>query len=211
LDSAPPSRDIIVIGASSGGVETLMTVVAGLPADLPAVFFVVLHIPAWSKSRLPEILRRTGKLPASHPSDGEPIGRGHIYVAPPDLHLLLRDGRMRLVRGPRENNHRPAIDPLFWSAAMTYGPRVVGVVLSGALDDGSAGLVAVKAGGGIAIVQDPRDAMFPDMPRNALRAVEADYCLPKSEISSVLTRLASQPPVRADGLVSAQDGATNRR
>jgi two-component system chemotaxis response regulator CheB len=167
-------RDIIVLGASSGGVETLTTVVSGLPQDLNAALFVVLHMPARGESLLPQILSRAGKLPAEHARDNEPVQKGRIYVAPPDFQLLLQDRVARLVRGPKENNHRPAIDPTFRTAARVYGARVVGVVLSGALDDGTAGLAAVKRRGGIAVVQDPKDALFPDMPRSAMEAIDID-------------------------------------
>jgi two-component system, chemotaxis family, protein-glutamate methylesterase/glutaminase len=188
-----PTHDIIVLGASSGGIESLAELVSGLPQDLAASVFIVVHVPARAVSLLPEILTRAGRLPAAHAIDGESVQQGRIYIAPPDFHLLLRNGSVRLLRGPRENNHRPAVDPLFRSAARAYGPRVVGVVLSGALDDGTAGLVAVKTRGGTAIVQDPADALFPDMPRNAMEVVDVDHCLPKSEIAALLVRLSKQP------------------
>src|SRR5690348_12303782 len=137
-----PGHDIIVVGASAGGVEALMSIVGDLPGNLPAAVFVVLHIPAESPSFLPSILSRSGPLLASHPENGAEIEYGHIYIAPPDQHLLVENGTMRIVRGPKENRHRPAIDPLFRSAALAYGPRVVGVVLTGGLDDGTAGLLA---------------------------------------------------------------------
>ncbi|HEX8037215.1 MAG TPA: chemotaxis protein CheB, partial [Ktedonobacterales bacterium] len=143
-----PHHDIIVIGASSGGVETLTRLVSGLPEDLPAAVFVVVHTPAHTPSALPRILARHCPLPAEHAADGAAISHGHIYVAPPDYHLLVERDRMRVVRGPRENRHRPAVDPLFRSAAQTYGRRAVGVVLTGALDDGTAGLFAIKMRGG---------------------------------------------------------------
>jgi two-component system chemotaxis response regulator CheB len=190
-----PGHDIIVMGASSGGIESLISIVRGLPPDLPASVFVVLHIPAQSKSSLPRILTQSGPLKAVHPEDNDAIEPGRIFVAPPDCHLMIDDDHVRLVRGPKENHHRPAIDPLFRTAARFYGPRVVGVVLSGALDDGSAGLVAVKARGGIAIVQDPAEALFPDMPRNAMEAAGADYCVAKTQIAPLLVRLASEAAV----------------
>ena len=200
-----PGHDIIVMGASSGGIESLMAVAAGLPRDLPAAVFVVLHIPATSHSWLPQILSSAGALPAHHVADEEPIEPGHIYVAPPDHHLLLDRGYVHVLRGPKENNHRPAIDPLFRSAARAYGPRVVGVVLSGALDDGSAGLLAVKRQGGVAIVQDPKDALFPSMPENAMQIVDADFCLKKSDIAAVLARLAvEEVKVKMDRPVSEE-------
>jgi two-component system chemotaxis response regulator CheB len=192
-------HDVIVMGASSGGIETLSEVVSGLPPDLPASLFVVLHVPARAKSELPKILNRAGPLPAAHATDGETIQRGRIYIAPPDFHLLLRNDTVRLVRGPKENNSRPAIDATFRTAASAYGPRVVGVVLSGSLDDGSAGLLAIKKRGGVAIVQDPTDALFSDMPRNAIEVVKVDYCLPRGDIAPLLVRLAREAVKEAAG------------
>jgi two-component system chemotaxis response regulator CheB len=192
------TRDIVVIGASVGGIEALREIVKGLPAGLPASIFVVVHLAPETPSILPTILERAGNLPASHPDDGEPIEPGHIYVAPPDYHMLLRREGIRLSRGPRENRYRPAIDPLFRSAARTFGPRVVGVILSGLLNDGAAGMVAVKSRGGIAIVQD--DAMFPDMPRNAARYIRPDRVLPIKDIAPALLEIvgeASRPRLAA--------------
>ena len=186
-------HDIIVIGASAGGVEALSLLVSMLPPDLDAAVFVVLHVPAHSVSVLPRILSRRGPLPALHPQNGEPIQTGRIYVAPPDYHLLMRDGQIRLARGPRENGHRPAVDPTFRSAALAYGSRVVGVILSGALSDGAAGLEAIKMRGGVAITQDPEEALYSGMPRSALEQVAVDYTLPITEIAATLTRLASDP------------------
>lgn len=188
-----PGHDVIVIGASTGGVEALMQIVRDLPADLPAAVLVVLHIPPQGVSRLPQILSRAGALPATHPTDHEPIRPGHIYVAPPDFHVLVEKGKVRVVRGPRENRARPAIDPLFRSAATTYGPRVVGVILTGALDDGTAGLWAIKQRGGIAVVQNPDDALVASMPANALEYVDVDYCPPLSEMPALLARLVYEP------------------
>src|SRR5438046_2361834 len=152
------ARDIIVIGASAGGVEALVELVRLLPPDLPAAVFVVLHVPPQSTSVLPSILNRARTLPAVHPHDGQATQHGRIYVAPPDHHMLIKDGTIRLTRGPRENRNRPAADALFRTAARDYGPRVTGVVLSGALDDGTAGLSAIKSRGGLAVVQDPAEA-----------------------------------------------------
>ena len=152
-------HDIIVIGASAGGVEALSVLVSLLPPDLDAAVFITLHVPAHSVSVLPRILARRGGLPALHPRNGEPIQTGRIYVAPPDYHLLMRDGQIQLTRGPRENGHRPAIDPMFRSAALAYGSRVTGVILSGALSDGAAGLESVKMRGGVAIAQDPEEVV----------------------------------------------------
>jgi two-component system, chemotaxis family, protein-glutamate methylesterase/glutaminase len=188
-----PNHDIIVIGASAGGVETLKSLVRTLPRSLPAAVFVVLHLPAQSKSLLPTILSREETLPAVHPANGDPILPGFIYVAPPDHHLMIREEQMIVVRGPRENRHRPAVDPLFRSAAVAFGTRSVGVILTGALDDGTSGLKAVKQRGGIAIVQDPDEATYPSMPLSAMRNVEVDYTLPVAEIGPLLARLANTP------------------
>jgi two-component system chemotaxis response regulator CheB len=185
-------HDIIVIGGSAGGVEALMYICGSLPADLPASVFVVQHISPTSKSVLPGLLTRAGPLPARHPVDGETIQPGHIYVAPPDLHLLLRDGQILLRRGPQENRTRPAIDPLFRSAAIAYGPRVVGVVLTGLLDDGAAGLVAIKRCGGVTVVQDPDDAQWPEMPRRALERGHVDHVVSLSAMGALLNHLSRE-------------------
>ena len=187
------SHDIVVIGGSAGGFEALKELCRHLPADFPAAIFVVLHITPNSRSVLPDLLTRLGKLPARHPSDGEPIVSGRIYVAPPDHHLLVEEGHVLVRRGPYENRTRPAIDPLFRSAAVAYGSRVVGVVLSGTLDDGSAGLISIKLCGGICVIQDPADAAWPEMPLNALRRDHADYTLPVARIGALLARLAQEP------------------
>ena len=188
-------RDIVVVGGSAGGIEALTALVRGLLPDFPAALFVVVHIPPYSVSHLPQILSRAGALPAVHATDGEPIEPGRIYVAPPDRHLLVRRGWVELTRGPRENHSRPAVDPLFRSAARAYGSRVIGVVLSGSLYDGSLGLMAVKTRGGLAIVQDPREAAVEGMPRSALRLVEADHVLAAAEIAQVLTAHVGEPAV----------------
>jgi two-component system, chemotaxis family, protein-glutamate methylesterase/glutaminase len=187
-----PTQDIVVIGTSAGGVDALRQLVAGLPADLPAAVFVVQHIGRGSdgQSYLPNILARAGQLPAVHPHDGEAVKRGRIYVAPPDHHLLLEPGRMRLSGGPKENRTRPAINPLFRSAANAYDGRVTGVVLTGTLDDGVAGLAEIKRQGGVAIVEDPATALFPAMPQSALQRVEVDYVTPVHGIGPLLSRLA---------------------
>jgi two-component system, chemotaxis family, protein-glutamate methylesterase/glutaminase len=187
-----PGHDIIVVGASAGGVEALTNITKNLPPDLNAAVLIVLHIPSHGISVLPRILARAGKLPASHATNGEQIRLGHIYVAPPDYHLLVKPGYIQLTRGPRENSHRPAIDPLFRTAARAYGPRVVAVVLTGVLDDGTAGLKAVKMRGGIAVVQNPEDAMYSGMPRSAIENVDdIDHILPLSDIPLVLVNLAN--------------------
>jgi two-component system, chemotaxis family, protein-glutamate methylesterase/glutaminase len=194
-----PDHDIVVVGASAGGVEALVRLAASVPAQLPAAVFVVLHVPPTGTSALPGILGRSGPLPASHVKDGEPIEPGRIYVAPPDHHLLVRAGHVHLARGPRENGHRPAVDPLFRSAAREYTTRVVGVVLSGALDDGSAGLVAVKSRGGLAVVQDPADALYSGMPVNALQHVAVDHVLPAAAMGELLARLVGEPAAEPPG------------
>ena len=188
-----PGHDIILVGTSSGGVDALQRLVSALPADLPAAIFIVLHRPSDGPSLLAEILQSISVLPVAHAVDDEAIELGHIYVAPPDRHLILELGRIRLTRGPKENRFRPAIDPLFRSAAYVYGPRVIGVVLTGDLDDGTAGLWAIKDRGGIAIVQDPDEAMFPSMPRSALTNVAVDYRLRLDEIAPTLATLIAQP------------------
>jgi two-component system chemotaxis response regulator CheB len=185
-------HDIIAVGASAGGVEALRTIVADLPGDLPAAIFVVLHIPAIAYSVLPAILERVGELPAVHAEDGAEIEHGHIYVAPPDHHLLIQPSFMRVSRGPKENGYRPAIDPMFRTAALTYGSRVVGVILSGVLDDGTAGLAAVKSHGGRALVQDPEEALYPMMPESAIEAAEPDLVLKTTEIGAELARLSRE-------------------
>ncbi|MBW4663866.1 MAG: chemotaxis protein CheB [Chroococcus sp. CMT-3BRIN-NPC107] len=204
-------HDIIVVGASAGGVETLCQLVCGLPPDLPAAVFIVLHVPAHGKSVLPKILNRVMakqhgklKLQARHPIDGELIQPGHIYVAPPDKHLLIKDSCIHLARGPRENSHRPAVDPLFRTAARTYGTRVVGVVLSGLLDDGTAGLAAIKQCGGITIAQDPEEALYSGMPRSAIENVEVDYIQKVADISKTLAQLASEPVLESKVQVHQQ-------
>jgi len=189
-----PGHDIIAIGASAGGVEALRSLIKQLPGDLPAALFIVLHIPSDHPSLLPTLLNHDGGLLAFHPADGTPIRNGCIYVAPPDQHLIIEGPIVRVVRGPRENRARPAIDPLFRSVAACYGPRVVGVVLSGSLDDGSAGLRAIKHRGGITVVQDPEEASFREMPESALAAVQVDYCLRLADMAQCLVELASRPP-----------------
>jgi two-component system, chemotaxis family, protein-glutamate methylesterase/glutaminase len=188
-----PGHDIIAIGASSGGVEALVELSAALPAALPAAVFVVLHMSPDATSALPQILARHCALPVVGATDGAPIRRGQVYVAVPDHHLIVDRGVVRVVRGPRENRHRPAVDVLFRSAARAYGSRAIGVVLTGALDDGTAGLLAIKQCGGLAIVQDPAEALFSGMPGSALKYVEVDYCVPLAQIGPLLGRLTAEP------------------
>jgi two-component system chemotaxis response regulator CheB len=185
-----PVHDIIVVGASAGGVEALKELVHQLPSGLPASLFIVCHFPPPERSLLPEILSRAGTLLANHARNGELFYPGHIYVAPPNHHLLLGpEGRIRLSRGARENNHRPAIDPLFRSAARYYGARVMGVILSGSLRDGAAGLLAVRSAGGIAIIQDPGEASFSSMPQSAAQIAGVDYVAPVASLGPLLVKL----------------------
>jgi two-component system, chemotaxis family, protein-glutamate methylesterase/glutaminase len=202
------NHNIIVIGASMGGLEALRALVKQLPADLPAAVFIVLHITPSAPSLLAPILGRESALPVAAAQNGEAVEYGRVYVAPPDHHLLLKDGSVHLTRGPRENRTRPAIDPLFRSAAVAYGPQVIGVVLTGYLDDGASGLLAIKRCNGVAIVQDPDDAAYPSMPLSAIERVEVDYRLPVQEMGKVLTNLVHHPakeaaPIPKDILVEA--------
>jgi two-component system chemotaxis response regulator CheB len=185
-------QDIIVIGASAGGVQALKTLVSGLPGDLPAAVFVVLHLGASAQSQLPAILAAAGALPAIHAVDKAAVKHGWIYVAKPDFHLVLEHGHMHVQHGPKENFHRPAINPLFRSAAIAYGNRVVGVLLTGLRDDGVPGLWEIKRHGGIAVIQDPEEAEFPDMPRHAAAAVSIDYPISVADVPALLTRLATE-------------------
>lgn len=192
-------HDIIVIGASAGGLDALKQIVKELPKDIPAAIFIVMHISPSSPDVLHTILNSEGGLPVTSAVNGEVIQHGHIYVAPPDHHLLLEKTTIRLSHGPKENMHRPAIDPLFRSAAYADGPRVIGVLLSGPIDDGTVGLLVVKSCGGIAVVQDPKDAVYPTMPRSALENIEVDYSVPVSRIASLLGELANIPVEKNTG------------
>ncbi len=186
------NRDLIVIGASAGGIEALQQICARLPGTLNAAILVVLHTSPNSGGLLPRLLTRVGPLPAAHPRNGEPIERGRIYVAPPDHHLIVEPGLLRIIRGPRENHHRPAIDPTFRSASVAYGRRVIGVVLTGLLDDGTSGLMVIKAHGGAAVVQDPQTALFPAMPESALERVPNAYVVPLAELPALLETLVEE-------------------
>ena len=199
-------RNIIVIGASSGGFEALKTLAANLPADLDASIFIVWHMAADVRGILPQVLTRFGRIGAVEAHEGEKIERNRIYVARPDHHLLIDEGRVRITRGPKENRFRPAIDPLFRSAAREYGNRVTGVILTGSLDDGSAGLWTVKSRGGVAVVQDPWDAEVPAMPENAIRAVNVDHVVPLAEMADLLVRLSQEEvPAEANMQVNKEE------
>jgi len=184
-----PQRDIVVIGASAGGLPAITQLVRALPGDLPASLFIAMHLRPESNSHLPTILGRAGQLEAIFPRYREPIRRRYIYIAPPNWHMVFEEHMVRLKDGPRENGVRPAIDPLFSSAAREYGSRVVGIILSGSLDDGTAGLGAIKAHGGIAIVQEPAEAEFDGMPRSAIENVSVDYILPVAQMATRLIEL----------------------
>lgn len=187
-----PLKDIVVIGASAGGVDALQRLCASLPADFPAAVFVVQHLSPATRSLLPQLLERAGPLSAHSPADGEAIEPGRIYVGAPDLHMLVRTGRVLMRRGPHENRTRPAVNALFRSAAIAYGGRVIGVVLTGLLDDGTDGLIAIKAAGGLSVIQDPRDAEWPSMPQNALKRDHVDHKLPLDQLGALLVRLVRE-------------------
>jgi two-component system chemotaxis response regulator CheB len=203
------NHDVIVIGASAGGVEVLLELAGGLPANLPASLFVVLHVPPGQPSPLPEILSGRGPLPASHPLHGERIEPGRIYVAAADTHLLVREGAMEVVRGAKENGHRPAADALFRTASAAYGARVVGVVLSGYQNCGTAGMMSIKARGGVSVVQAPESARVPDMPQSVLSRVAVDHVVQPAELADLLARLAVLPAgaeTRPDSFVRQLEG-----
>ncbi len=185
-------HDIIVIGTSAGGLRALGAILGALPADIEAAVLIVQHLAADRPSLLPQILADFSPLPISHALDGEPIQKGKIYIAPPDYHLLVNQDLVRVVHGPKENRFRPSIDALFRSAARAYGSRVVGVILTGYLDDGTVGLQAIKKRGGEAIVQDPDEAEYPSMAKSALRYVNVDYCLPLADIPDRLVQLSKE-------------------
>lgn len=187
-----PTHDLVVIGASAGGVSALRTLVARFEPDFPAAICIVLHVGAHT-SRLPELLSLSGPLPARHAADGDMLRPGQILVAPPDHHLLIYRDHVRVTRGPKENHTRPAIDPLFRSAALSHGARAIAVVLTGRLDDGSAGVQAIRDCGGRVVVQDPGSSEGPEMPVAALRVVEADRCVPLDAMAANLLDLLRRP------------------
>jgi two-component system chemotaxis response regulator CheB len=194
-------RDIIVIGASAGGVDALTRLAAALPKDLAAAVLMVTHMPAGSPSRLAEQLDAAGPLRAARAIDGEPIVANRIYVAVPDRHLMIEGTRIRLSRGPRESHARPSVDVLFRSAAFSCGRRVIGVVLTGMLDDGTAGLWAIKDRGGVAIVQSAEDAEYPSMPLNAAKNVVVDHVVKLAEVPEILRRLTREEIAAVEGIM----------
>ena len=210
-----PTRDIVVIGGSAGSSAVLQQLLSDLPADLPASLFIATHVPSESSGDLADMLSRVANLPVSQAEDGVPIERGRAYVAVPDRHLLVIDGTIRLGDGPRENMTRPAIDPLFRSAALSYGPRAVGVLLSGMLNDGASGLWAIKQCGGTAVVQHPLDAQSDQMPLAALEVVNADAVAPANDLARVLAEIVSAEAGEAhtcpDGIALEVDIASGAR
>jgi two-component system chemotaxis response regulator CheB len=188
-----PARDIIVIGASAGGVDAIRKLVSGFSADLPAAIFVTIHVTAKSDGVLPALITSASPLIAAHPKDGETIRTGRIYVAPPDFHLLIRQGHVHLGHGPRENLQRPCINAMFRSAASAFGERVAGVLLTGLLDDGAAGLWEIQQNHGATIVQEPEEATFRSMPESAIRGLNVQYIVRLAQMAPLLTRLAMTP------------------
>jgi two-component system chemotaxis response regulator CheB len=205
MSARSKTQRLIVIGASAGGVHALRTVASGLPGDMPCPVLVVLHV-GTHRSVLPDLLTQYGPLPARHAASGDRLEPGRILVAPPDHHLLVEGETVQLSRGPKAHHSRPAIDPLFVSAGLSHGPGVVGVVLTGMLDDGTAGLQAIKRCGGVAVVQDPDEAFAPSMPRSALAHVAVDHCVGLARLPALLAALARTPlpavaPQRPQGLL----------
>jgi len=184
-------QNIIVIGGSAGALDAMLDIVGAFPRDFAGTILIVSHIGA-NHSHLPDLVTSASELPAVHPENGERIQSGRIYIAPPDQHMMVQDGRIRLSRGPRQHFTRPAIDPLFRSAAGWFGPRVIGVVLSGAGADGTAGLDAIKRAGGVAVIQDPPSALHPEMPQSARAAIQIDFAAVRAELPALLRRLSSE-------------------
>lgn len=195
-------RDLVVVGASAGGVEALRVLLGGLPPDFAAAMLVVLHMPRAGRSALPEILDRSCLLPVHRAVDGAPLRPGTVTVAVPDSHLMVVGDRLLLSRGPRENGHRPAVDVLFRTAARAAGPRVVAVVLSGALDDGTAGMIAVRQRGGVGVAQEPEDAIYASMPTHAIEVASADHVAPVAKMGSLLVDLVTEETTAAAPAVS---------
>jgi two-component system, chemotaxis family, protein-glutamate methylesterase/glutaminase len=183
-------RDVVVIGGSAGSIEALLHLLGALPAELPAVVGIVLHRSPHFVSKLVQVFQRCSRLPIVEPAHGEPISRQRIYVAPRDQHMLFEDGVIQVNRGPKQHFTRPAVDPLFISAAEAYGPRVVGILLSGGGDDGTSGLVAIKDKGGLTIVQDPLEARHSSMPASGIRHDHVDAVLKLGEMAPVIEAIA---------------------
>ena len=198
-------HDIFVVGASAGGIDSLSNLVHELDPHLPATVLITLHIHEEAPNILPQILSKHGPLPAKQAENGEKLRPGQIYISPPGVHMILADGQIQLSNGPRINGMRPAIDPLFRSAAQFYGPRAVGVILSGTLNDGTAGSYRIKRHGGIVVAQDPSDALFPSMPLSVIENVPVDLVLPAAEIGKAINRLANEPIPQGDPGMSDQD------
>jgi two-component system, chemotaxis family, protein-glutamate methylesterase/glutaminase len=209
---------VIAAAASAGGIQALRTLLSGLPGDLDAAVLVVVHLAPSSPRYLPEILGKAGSLPCLHPEQGQKVERARVYIAPPDQHMLVDlRGVIRLSHGPKENRARPAADPLLRSAALAYGPGVIGVILTGYLDDGTAGLMAVKQCGGTTVIQDPADAEVPSMPMSAARQVQIDHQVPLSEMAPLLVRLTYEQSIggqhvmpnhlKIEADIAAQDGS----
>jgi len=205
-----PRRDLVVVGASAGGLAALQTVLGELPPDLPMAMLVVVHSSPTSPGGLAQVLSRCSTYPVSYASDGLDIRYGQVYVAPPDFHLTTDDGRLAVRHGPRENRFRPAVDPLFRSAAASHGDRVIAIVLSGSLADGTHGLAVVKSRGGVAIVQSEEDALVPHMPASAAQAVAVDYVIPAAEMAPVIASLVGKPH-RTGGRGPAAVGSTAKK
>ena len=190
------AKQIVVVGASAGGIEALRTIVAALPVDFPVPICVVVHSAPHSPGVLDEILSRAGALEATNATSGERLTPGHIFIAPPDFHLVVEPGRLCVTKGPKENRFRPAIDPLFRSAAQVFGPGAIGVILTGSLGDGTAGLWTIKRLGGTAIVQDPDEALFPEMVESAIAQVTIDHVVRLAELPQLLVELVQAPATR---------------
>lgn len=202
-----PKRDLVVIGGSAGALEVLQQFARALPENFQAAILIVIHTSSHAGSLLPEIISRAGKLRAVHPSDGTLIEKGNIYIAPPDFHMIIEGDRLRVLQGPKENLHRPAIDPTFRSAAAYYGPRTIGVIVSGMLDDGTSGMMVIRAAGGETVVQDPHEAMFAAMPQHALEQVPDSRVIKIAELAGLLGTLTTEeveaPTVQNNAAISA--------